>query len=137
MRNRRQVPTRNIPRWLVVAAVAAVALLLVGCGEDAGDDATEGAEVDHDQPEVATAVSDAAERTGTDPADIEVVAFEQVTWPDGALGCPEPEQMYTQALVEGYRVLLQVDGTELTYHGAEGDEPFLCEDPQPPLETEG
>ena len=164
MRNRRMVPIRKTPRWLVVVPAAVVALLLVGCGaaedevlpgidpveepddtddrdadtgDDVGDDAQEGSEVDRDRPEVASAVSDAAERTGTDTADIEVVSFEQVTWSDGAMGCPEPGQMYTQALVDGYRVLLQVDGTELTYHGAEGDAPFLCEDPQHPLDTQG
>ena len=164
MWQRRMVPTRRIPRWLVVVPGAVFAVLLVGCGaaedeglpgidpvedpdttedrdadtgDDLGDESQEGSDVDRDRPEVASAVSDAAERTGTDPADIEVVAFEQVTWSDGAMGCPEPGQMYTQALVEGYRVLVTVDGAELTYHGAEGDAPFLCEDPQPPLETQG
>ena len=91
-----------------------------------------------DQPrEVAVALADAADRTGVDPDDIEVAAFEEVTWSDGAMGCPQPGQMYTQALVEGYRVLLEVEGSTLSYHGAEGGDPSLCEDPQEPLEDRG
>jgi SAM-dependent methyltransferase len=31
---------------------------------------------------------------------VTVVTVERVTWPDGSLGCPDPDQMYTMALVE-------------------------------------
>lgn len=74
------------------------------------------------------------EAEGIDPDDVVVTTTELVTWPDGALGCPEPGMMYTQALVEGYRIVVEVDGEEHTYHGATGDEPRRCEDPQPPVE---
>lgn len=78
--------------------------------------------------ETAAAISE----TGADPDDVEVREATFVTWPDGALGCPEDGMMYTQALVEGYRIVLVVDGEEVTFHGAAGQPPFRCEDPRPP-----
>jgi hypothetical protein len=60
------------------------------------------------------AVVEAGGEFGVGPEDIEVVVAEEVTWPDGALGCPEPDGMYTQALVEGYRIVLEVDGRRST-----------------------
>ncbi len=107
-------------------------------GAPTGEDTDERAATDgtgEDHPAVIEAIVDAAERTGQDADDIEVVVFEQVTWPDGAVGCPEPDGVYTQALVEGYRVVLDVGDQQLTYHGADGDAPVLCEDPQPPIDT--
>lgn len=82
--------------------------------------------------EVEAAIDDLASRTGTDPSDVEVVAAQHVTWPDGSIGCPEPGQMYTMALVEGYRIVLDHDGEQVHYHGEEGGEPFHCADPSEP-----
>lgn len=87
--------------------------------------------------EIRIAVEDAARRTGADAAEVTVVAAEKVTWPDGAIGCPEPGQMYTMALVEGYRIVLEVDGAELAYHGAGDSPPAYCADPVPPADTGG
>jgi hypothetical protein len=39
--------------------------------------------------------------------------------------------MYTQALVDGYRIVLRVGGDEVTYHGANGKPPFRCDHPNP------
>ena len=105
--------------------------------QDVGNDTGEDGDTGEQPREVALAIADAADRTGVDPDSIEVVAFEEVTWPDGAIGCPQPGEMYTQALVEGYRVLLEIDGSQLSYHGARGGDPSLCEDPQEPLEDRG
>lgn len=131
-------------------------LLLVACGadEDPGaiddrpadeaDDGTDDGTADpddgdagagSDSREATIAAADAAERTGVAEEDVEVVSFEMVTWPDGALGCPEPGESYTMALVEGYRLVVEAGGEELTYHGALGDDPFYCEDPQEPAES--
>ena len=87
-----------------------------------------------DSREVSMAIADAAERTGVAAGDIEVVEFSLVTWPDGAIGCPEPGVVYTQALVDGYRIVLDADGTQLTYHGATGADPFLCQSPADPVQ---
>ena len=87
-----------------------------------------------DSREVALAIADAEERTDVAAGDIDVVEFALVTWPDGAIGCPEPGVVYTQALVDGYRIVLDADGTQLTYHGATGADPFLCQSPADPVQ---
>ncbi|MGB0515139.1 MAG: hypothetical protein ACPGJE_09910 [Wenzhouxiangellaceae bacterium] len=61
-----------------------------------------------------------------DPAAIEVVEARYVTWPNGALGCPEPDMMYTQALVRGYRIMLRTGGETYAYHGSRDQPPFYC-----------
>ncbi len=131
-------------------------LLLVACGADeepgaiddrpadgTDEDSDDGsADPDAGDPaagsnsrEATIAAADASERTGVPAEDVEIVSFEMVTWPDGALGCPAPGESYTMALVEGYRLVVEADGEELTYHGALGEDPFYCEDPQDPAES--
>ena len=61
-------------------------------------------------------LADAAQRTGLPRDEVKVLTVESVTWADGALGCPEPGMMYTQALVRGYRVRVDAAGTTLLYH---------------------
>ncbi len=56
-----------------------------------------------------------------------VVTSESVTWPDGSLGCATPGQTYTQALVDGMRIVVEVGGTSYDYRFGTGDEPHLCE----------
>ena len=60
----------------------------------------------HQLPIVTPARADLARRLGVDPDDLEVISAEEVTWPDGSLGCPEPGMSYTQALVDGSKVVL-------------------------------
>jgi hypothetical protein len=52
---------------------------------------------------------------------------EAITWPNGALGCPRPGAVYTQALVAGMRVLVEVGGREYDYRFGDADIPVLCE----------
>jgi hypothetical protein len=79
-------------------------------------------------------IADAASGAGVDPSAVGLVSAEAVTWSDGSLGCPQPDQMYTQALVPGYRVVVEIDGEELSFHaGADGAFTF-CADPQPPID---
>lgn len=77
-------------------------------------------------PVVAPARIDLAERLGVDPEELEVVTAEKVTWPDGSLGCPEPGMFYTQAVVDGSKVVLGYEGRVYVYHAGADDEPFLC-----------
>jgi hypothetical protein len=39
-----------------------------------------------------------------------IARAQSVVWNDGSLGCPEPGQMYTQALVNGYWVVIEAAG---------------------------
>lgn len=76
----------------------------------------------------------AEEETGVDRSDIQVAVAEAVTWPDGSLGCPEEGMVYTQALVPGYRVVLDVAGEELAFHAAENGEFVACANPMEPVD---
>ena len=73
------------------------------------------------------AIADAAEEAGVDPSTITVVSAEATTWNSGALGCPKPGEMYTQALVPGYKIVLEAGGRELDYHASESGTVKLCE----------
>jgi len=100
-----------------------LALVAAACG---------GATPDVD-PVAQPAVTDLAARLGVDESAITVVSVEEVTWPDGSLGCPEPGMMYSQALEDGTLIVLDVDGTIYEYHGGVGRDPFYCENPTPPV----
>ncbi|TDW83866.1 hypothetical protein EV137_6669 [Kribbella pratensis] len=78
------------------------------------------------------AKADLTKRLGVDAAQVSVVSSEDVTWPDGSLGCPEPGMRYTQALVPGNRTVLEAGGKQYSYHSGGHRAPFLCEHPQPP-----
>ena len=79
-------------------------------------------------PEVVRrAVADLASRLERAPGEIEVRSFEQVTWPNAGLGCPEPGMSYAQAVVEGSRIVLAVGEETFTYHAGDRGQPFLCE----------
>ena len=76
-------------------------------------------------------LANAADLADVDVEAIEVLRAESVTWNDGSLGCPERGMMYTQALVDGYHVVLDAGGTELDYRATENSEFRLCENPAP------
>ena len=78
-------------------------------------------------PIVERALADLAARLEVEESSIEVLSAELVTWPDGSRGCPQPGMFYTQALVEGSRVLLRSGETTYPYHAGDNGEPFLCE----------
>jgi hypothetical protein len=84
-----------------------------------------------DLPEAITQpiFEDAAERASVSVDAIEVVRAQAVTWPDPSLGCPQPGMAYPQVLVEGYWLVLEVDGTQYDYRGSGVGEFILCEIP--------
>lgn len=75
---------------------------------------------------VARAKADLAAHLGIDEAEVTVVSSEEVTWPDGSLGCPKPGRFYTQAVVKGTRTVLEAKGARYNYHSGGGQPPFLC-----------
>jgi hypothetical protein len=44
-----------------------------------------------------------------------IVRAQSVVWNDGSLGCPEPGRMYTQALVNGYWVVIDAAGKKYDF----------------------
>jgi hypothetical protein len=79
----------------------------------------------------------AAAIAGVTAAEVSVQRAQAVTWNDGSLGCPEPGQMYTQALVDGYWVVLQAGGQELDFRASQQGEVKLCPPGQgrPPVDS--
>lgn len=73
--------------------------------------------------------ADAAGRTGLETEEIVVIQDQAVVWPDGSLGCPKPGMMYTQALVDGYHILVQAGDTVLDYRATSRGSFVLCESP--------
>ena len=78
-----------------------------------------------------TAVLGALEREldGVNAADVHLVSVQAETWNDGSLGCPQPGEVYTQALVDGHRIVVEVDGEEFDFRVPSGGEPRRCESP--------
>jgi hypothetical protein len=64
-----------------------------------------------------------------------VVRAEAVVWNDGSLGCPEPGFEYTQALVNGYWVVIQIAGQTYDFRAGRDGSFRLCPEGRghPPL----
>lgn len=82
-------------------------------------------------------LQDVSQRTGAQPAQVKVIRAQAVVWNDGSLGCPQPGMFYTQALVRGFWVVLELDGKTYDYHAAESGYFVLCENGQPPFGAPG
>lgn len=76
-------------------------------------------------------VDDAIARLDVERDEILVQRAEAVVWNDGSLGCPEPGTAYTQALVNGYWVVLRAGDRELDYRATDRGFFRLCEHPLP------
>ena len=75
---------------------------------------------------VEASLDDAARRSGLARSSLTVTAAEDVTWPDGSLGCPQPGMVYTQALVPGYRIQLRAGSQSWDYHADMRGRLVLC-----------
>src|SRR5262245_60436081 len=79
---------------------------------------------------IAKARASLAQQVSASAADsARIVSAEEVTWPNGAIGCPQPGRMYTQALVPGYRVVFEVGGQTYAYHASRTGEFRYCKQP--------
>ena len=72
-------------------------------------------------------LADLEQRTGADRSEFRVLQAQAVQWNDGALGCGEPGQVYTQAIVDGYRVVVEYASQTFDYHAAANGYFKLCE----------
>lgn len=73
------------------------------------------------------ASADLAARLGVDTSAIVVVMAEAVTWPDGRLGCTDLALPYSLEPVDGYRLVLEHEGTRYHFHVGSDAIPKLCE----------
>jgi len=114
-----------------------LAAMLAACAAESGraapPAATPPAAVEEDTPMSGTPAAlteailrDAAKRTGLSREELAVASTERVTWADGSLGCAEPGQSYTMALVPGYRIFVRAGPELLDYHANEAGYFVLC-----------
>jgi len=82
-------------------------------------------------------VADALTRSGAARSAVVVEKSEQVQWSDGSLGCPQPDMMYTMAIVDGYQIVLNVGGERLDYRLNDSGYFVLCENARPGAPVEG
>ncbi|TQL66696.1 hypothetical protein FB381_0560 [Nocardioides albertanoniae] len=135
----------TIRRAAYALPVLALTLLpaIAGCGSEATDPGANVSDVPTsssptpEDPNVAEAIADLSKRQGVKSEEITVVSNDKVTWRDGSLGCPEPGKMYTMALTEGVRVVLETAGKQFEYHGGKSGSVVFCEKPQKPVPDKG
>jgi hypothetical protein len=129
-------------RLLVKTVLAGLFISLVACndtnnqagpGSSSKDDGSEKPNEMENTPvpmnfngQIAFAKQDLAGRMGVDLELVKLSSAEAATWRSGALGCPEPGKMYTEALVPGSVIYLQVDNMIHAYHAKFAGEPFYC-----------
>ena len=123
---------------MAVATCLALAPLLVQCAGATEAQRQPMAPKSALQAKIDWTLQDAAQRTQLDAARLRVTLAEAVTWPDAALGCPEPGREYAQALVSGYRIRIAAGSEMLEYHGSVRGQPFFCPASriQPPATTD-
>jgi len=135
-----------IPLLLALVLTFPAAACAAGDGTDAGGVAEKASDVMTETTEessvpdelVREMKDDLAGRLEVEASAIEVAKAEAVTWRDSSLGCPEPGMMYSQALVEGYWVILRHGGEEYDYRADRNGRFVLCEqeDRRDPLPAE-
>jgi len=78
-------------------------------------------------PQIEQARQDLAARLSLTADQIEVVEAKAVVWPDGSLGCPQPDMVYPQVLQDGFLIVLRSNNQLYEYHGGGDSTIFLCE----------
>lgn len=132
----------NASLGLVQFGAAALVLIMgiaIACG---GDSASETASTVSPAPTVPPAAEQAspaltageqkaldhlATELGVDSDDIAHIETEYKDWPDGSLGCPEPDTAYIQVIIPGYRYLFSHLREHRTVHaGIDGATMVFC-----------
>lgn len=72
-------------------------------------------------------LADLAKRIGVTSEKIAVIQSQATIWNDGSLGCARPGEFYTQAEVDGFWVILEIDGQQYDYRATDRGYFFLCE----------
>ena len=97
-----------------------------------------GSETDLNKGEVPQELFDATladllAESGGVRSDVQVLRGNPAVWNDGPLGCPQPDVMYTQALVDGYRIIFRVGDKEYDYRLSANGAIVLCDSTLPNL----
>lgn len=65
---------------------------------------------------------------------VRLISVTPVRWEDSSLGCPQPDQVYTQIEVDGYQIELRVSETTYIFH-TDFDRVIPCNNPEPGTDT--
>ena len=71
-------------------------------------------------------LKEAAALAKVDRDQLVIARAQSVVWSDGSLGCPEPGMEYTQALVNGYWVVVEAAGKKYDFRVGGGGSFRLC-----------
>lgn len=63
-----------------------------------------------------TARRELGSRLGIEPDNLQLVGSKSIEFSDGSVGCPDAGYSYTQAIVPGYALLYEVNGTRYPFH---------------------
>ena len=75
---------------------------------------------------VELAKDDLAKNLAINTDQISVLDTKEMNWPNAALGCPAPGEVYAQMQVPGYRIWLNAGGVEYIYHTDLNGRVILC-----------
>jgi len=84
-----------------------------------------------DNPVAQALVGELAAQLGIAASEVTVRAARGVTWGDASLGCPMPGLAYTQALVDGAQVVMDVGSVRYDYRTDGGSRIVWCREGEP------
>lgn len=84
--------------------------------------------MDEAREAIAVATTTLATKLNCSRSEINVAEVRPVTWPNSALGCPEPGKLYLQVLTPGYQIRLVHAGRDYLVHTDRGTHAVYCPD---------
>jgi hypothetical protein len=82
---------------------------------------------------VQLAKADLAQRLSISTDQVSRVETTEAEWSDSSLDCPQPGISYLQVITPGYRILLEVNGTQYEYHSNRATYVVYCDNTNPPI----
>ena len=72
---------------------------------------------------------DLAGRLGVSLNEVKLISAAPVTWPDGSLGCSQPDGITVQVLTPGFLIIFEQAGQQYEYHSGGNRAPLYCDSP--------
>jgi hypothetical protein len=71
--------------------------------------------------------ADIIQTIGKEPGELKILRASEMVWPDSSLGCPQPGLEAVQVQVEGFQLVLLVDGEMFDYRTSGLNTFFRCQ----------
>ncbi len=75
-------------------------------------------------------IADVSKRTGIPTEKLKITQYSRQTWPNGCLGLSKPDEICTQALVEGWRVVVAGNNRRWVYRSDRNGRILRLESPK-------